>query len=115
MVSGPRITASTVDRTEPGVAAYQCTAEGQPLPMIRWLAMNTETGQEEQLVNGMSIMISTSSISQNVAQSTIRIFEDSVFDMLICVAESSGIEVRSNMFVTVTPPGMQLNLHALLF
>ena len=105
---GLRITEATVDRSDPGEAAYDCTAEGQPRPMIRWVAINTETGQEEQLINGPNILMASSPLSENEEYSVIIIDDGTVFEMITCVAESSGREVRSNMFVDTT--GMQLNL-----
>ena len=100
----PRITESTLDRTEPGEVTYDCTAEGQPRPMIRWVALNTETGQEEQLTNGENILIITSSILQDITYSIISIDDGTVFEMITCIAESSGREVRSSTFVDTAPP-----------
>ena len=113
---GPRITESTVDRSDPGEATYDCTAEGQPRPTIRWVALNTETGQEEQLEDGLNILTLTSSLSETEEYSILSIDDGTVFQMITCVAESSEGEVRSSMFVdTSLPPGMQLNsLHTLL-
>ena len=81
---------------------YICEATGQPRPNVRWLAINTETGEEERIRSEDDVSI-TNRLEQNNIISILTISEDSEFDTPTCVAESSsGGPVMSNMFMEVT-------------
>ena len=77
---------------------YECVAEGQPLPDITWLALNSNTDSREQLENDIPGITIENMMHSTEAESRLTMSVDTDFEEPICAAENDMGRVIEDTF-----------------